>query len=216
MRTAIKKSYIMLLSAATVSAAALAVGAYPFHAGAWKNSAIEGLQTLWETKDYSGLFHGEGNEGGKPGFQHIVDRDVDFTFLWSSAAMKTLGLLPSVTFSRDNGAGNSGRMAGPVSSASFGTVLAALTGNEAMKYLAGTTAYFYGFGNPPLLSAGTITDPTRTVYAGELPTPSVNNNPPAPSSPGQHPSTPTPLPSALPLLGSGLACLEVLRRIRKV
>lgn len=216
MRTAIKKSCIMLLSAATISAAALAVSAYPFHAGAWKNSAIEGLQTLWETKDYSGLFHGEGNEGGKTGFLHIVDRDVDFTFLWSSAAMKTLGLLPAVTFSRDNGASNSAPMAGPVSSTSFGPVLAALPGNEAMKYLAGTTAYISGFGNPPLLSAGTITDPTRPAYEGELPTNPASNNTSGSASPGQHPSTPTPLPSALPLLGSGLACLVVSRRIRKI
>jgi hypothetical protein len=211
----IKKSYVMLLSAATLTTAAVAGGAYPYHAGDWRNGAIEGLATLWGATNGSGLVHGVSNAGKMARFSNIVIGDVDFSFLWSSAAMRTLGTLPAVTFSQANGMSNTRRIAGPASSIGSGPILASLPGNGAMRYLAGTVGYIYGVSNPPLLSAGTITDPTRPAYGGGLSPNSGNNNQTGGGDHSGPAQSPTPLPAALPLLGSGLACLEILRRIRK-
>ena len=93
MRITIRKRYIMLLTTATVTTAALAAGAYSYRAPDWSNNAIKDLATTWGVTNSSRLAAGTGRVGNSVGFSRIAVNDVDFAFLWSSLAMKNVGTL---------------------------------------------------------------------------------------------------------------------------
>jgi hypothetical protein len=191
----IRKSYIILLTTATLSTAALAVGAYSYRAPDWRNSAIKDLATSWGISNRSGLASGTGRGGMTAGFSRVAAVDVDFAFLWSSVAMKNLGTLPTVTFNWAKGIKDADRAVGQAVAMPVSPLV-----NGTARYFAEAAGPAYGNSPPPLLSKGTIDDPYRqltgkTTQEGTNPTP-----------------VPTPVPAALSLFGSGLAFLELMRR----
>ena len=199
MRIAIGKKYIMLLTTASVTTAALAAGAYSYRAPDWSNSAIKDLATTWGVTNSSRLASETGRVGNSGGFPRIAVNNADFAFLWSNPAMKNLGTLPTVTFNRPAGIIDA---SGIVKQAVSGPV-SHLAGNTARTY-AEAAGPAYGSSLPSLSSKGTIDDPSRQSPIN------ISDENPNGGTP-----VPTPLPAALSLFGSGLAWLGLMRRKMK-
>jgi hypothetical protein len=198
MGVTIRKSYIILLTTATLTTAALAGGAYSYRAPDRSNSAIKDLATSWGITKSSGLASGTGRAGMSAGFSRVAVDGGDFAFLWRSVAMRNLGTLPAVMFNWAKGIKDADRVAGQA----FTMPVSPLV-NGTAKYYVEAAGPAYGISSPALLSKGTIDDPYRqlsgtTTQEGTNPTP-----------------VPTPVPAALSLFGSGLAFLELMRRKMK-